>query len=245
MSKSYRYDPDGEERGAEKRRRAGRRKQKEGNGANAAQVDGFDLAWAVDRMKEHISFIVGRLVEHGLIEEDEREEYTAMFNATVCEAGTQYDPDRKGEASGKTASPVHFMTMMVDSKLANVMDYLAYRRWTLKFQAITDDEEKTQGDCAFIWSGDKRLSDARRWRERIELRLDVETLFGMLSEEERMTLAMRLEGYTDIEIAEAITMTLHRPCDRFRVMRTYGAHIRQKARLCGFLPHGGTGGEKS
>lgn len=252
MGKTYRYNPDGGPDGfdwgeaksaasAEVRKRSGRRKHRD----PVMQPDGsMDLSWAVERMQEHVSFVVESLVKYQLIEEGERDEYTAVFNAVVCDAGLKYDPERRGKESGKTASPVHFMTMMVDSKLANVMDYLAYRRWTLKFQVITDDRDTAKNSDAFVWSGDKKLGDGRKWMKLIEFRLDVETLFKMLTREERMTLAMRLEGYTDIEIAEALQLSFHRPCDRHRVQKVHVVHIQEKARKCGFYPPWEDGGKK-
>ena len=244
MGKTYRYNPDGASDGfdwgeaksaasAEVRKRRGRKKHSD----PVMQPDGsMDLSWAVERMQEHVSFVVESLVKYQLIEEGERDEYTAVFNAVVCDAGVKYDPERKGKESGKTASPVHFMTMMVDAKLANVMDYLAYRRWTLKFQVITDDRDTAKNNDAFLWSGDKKLSDGRKWMKLVELKMDVETLFRMLTQEERMTLAMRIEGYTDVEIAEALALAFHRPCDRHRVQKVHVVHIQEKARKCGFFP---------
>ena len=252
MGKTYRYNPDGVSDGfdwgeaksaasAEVRKRRGRKKHSD----PVMQPDGsMDLSWAVERMQEHVSFVVESLVKYQLIEEGERDEYTAVFNAVVCDAGVKYDPERKGKESGKTASPVHFMTMMVDAKLANVMDYLAYRRWTLKFQVITDDRDTAKNNDAFLWSGDKKLGDGRKWMKLVELKMDVETLFRMLTREERMTLAMRIEGYTDIEIAEALQLSFHRPCDRHRVQKVHVVHIQEKARKCGFFPPWEDGREK-
>ncbi len=67
-------------------------------------------------------------------------------------------------------------------------------------------------------------------------RMDVVTLISMLTEEERMTLAMRYEGYTDIEIAEALTLAFHRATDRHRVQKVHAVHIQEKARKGGFFP---------
>ena len=51
-----------------------------------------------------------------------------------------------------------------------------------------------------------------------------------------MTLAMRLAGYTDIEIAEALSLTFRRRTDRHRVQKVHAVHLREKARRCGFFP---------
>lgn len=230
MGKTYRRDPDGcgdEEWG----RRAPKKKR-----SRKPQPEVMDLSWAVERMEAHVSYIVEALVADELIEEDEREEYIHLFTETVCEAGSTYDPTRKGKKSGLTASAVHYMTLIVDAKLANVMDYLAYRRWTLKFQSITDDKETAENDDTFIWSGDKSLSDGCRNVKRLEFKMDVQTLFAMLTGEERMTLAMRLAGFSDVEIAEALTLAFHRPTDRHRVQKVHNVHIEKKARRCGFFP---------
>lgn len=195
-----------------------------------------DLAWAVERMQEHISYIVESLVYRRLIGEGEREEYTSLFTTVVCEAWPEYDPERRGEKSGRTASPVHFLTMKVDSKLANVMDYLAYRRWSLRFYSLTDDQDAAREDEGSVWSGDRCLSDECRGVRQLEFRMDVLTLVSMLTAEERMTLAMRLAGYTDIEIAEALSLTFRRRTDRHRVQKVHAVHMQEKARRCGFFP---------
>ena len=142
----------------------------------------------------------------------------------------------KGAKSGRTASPVHFLTMKVDSKLANVMDYLAYRRWSLKFCPIADvkDDEDCGGPSTS--SNSVSLSDGCRGVEQLVFRMDVATLVTMLTGEERMTLAMRLAGYTDIEIAEALSLAFHRRTDRHRVQKVHAVHLREKARRCGFFP---------
>lgn len=171
MGKTYRYNPDEEpERGGSDASAEVRRKRKGGKrrGSQPQQEQPpeiVDLSWAVERMQEHVSFVVDSLVKKQLIVEDEREEYLAIFTAEVCQAGTDYDPNRKGAKSGKTSSPLHYMTMRVDAKLSNTMDYLAYRRWALKFLSITDDEDEAEGDeGAFV---QQRQVPERRmpWRE--------------------------------------------------------------------------------
>ena len=243
MGKTYRYNPDEEpERGGNDASAEVRRKRKGGKrrGSQPQQEQPpeiVDLSWAVERMQEHVSFVVDSLVKKQLIVEDEREEYLAIFTAKVCQAGTDYDPNRKGAKSGKTSSPLHYMTMRVDAKLSNTMDYLAYRRWALKFLSITDDEDEAEGDeGAFVCSNGKCLSDECRGVRQLVFRMDVVTLISMLTEEERMTLAMRYEGYTDIEIAEALTLAFHRATDRHRVQKVHAVHIQEKARKCGFFP---------
>lgn len=225
-----------EERAASEEVRRKRKGTRERRGEAQPQPEAMDISWAVERMKEHISFVVDALVKRQLIDDGEREEYTALFTATVCEAWPEYDPERKGAKSGKTASPVHFLTMKVDSKLANVMDYLAYRRWSLTFCQIADAQDDEECGGPSISSNDRCLSDECRGVEQLVFKMDVATLVSMLTEEERMTLAMRLAGYTDIEIAEALSLTFHRKTDRHRVQKVHAVHIQKKARLCGFIP---------
>lgn len=243
MGKTYRHSPveQGElgwweERAASEEVRRKRKVARERRAEAQPQQEAMDISWAVERMKEHIAYIVGKLVDNHLIEEGEREEYAAVFTAVVCESWPEYDPERRGEKSGRTASPVHFLTMKVDSKLANVMDYLAYRRWSLRFYSLTDDRDAAREDEGSVWSGDRCLSDECRGVRQLEFRMDVLTLVSMLTAEERMTLAMRIAGYTDIEIAEALSLTFRRRTDRHRVQKVHAVHMQEKARRCGFFP---------
>lgn len=245
MGKTYRYNPDDEldrvgDGACGKRKGGKRRKAKQ----TEDRPETVDLSWAVERMQEHVSYVVKSLVNKQLIEEDDREEYEAIFTAEVCQAGTDYDPNRVGAKSGKTASPLHYMTMRVDAKLSNVTASLAYRRWALRFSSVTDDEDEAKIDDSLIWSGNACLSDGCRAMKELVFRMDAATLLSMLTAEERMTLAMRYKGYTDIEIADALSLAFHRATDRHRVQKVHVVHIQKKARLCGFIPPSEARGRK-
>ena len=238
MGKTFRYNPDDEDQerawsGTREKRKCGKiRKTKQ----TEERPETVDLSWVVERMQAHISYVVESLVNKQLIDDGDREEYKSLFTAEVCRAWERYDPNRVGAKSGKTASPLHFMTMCVDSKLSNVMKYLAYRRWKLKFYSLTDDEDEADNDDNLFWNGNVSLSDGRRAMKDLVFRLDAETLFVMLTDEERMTLVMRYKGYTAIEIAEALSLAFHRKTDRHRVQKIHIPRIQKKAKLCGFVP---------
>jgi hypothetical protein len=70
----------------------------------------------------------------------------------------------------------------------------------------------------------------------LELRMDIETLKEMLDEEEEIFLEMRLEGYTQDEIAVEIGKKTGVSCDRDHVRKVVMLHVQVKARKCGFYP---------
>lgn len=241
MSKTFRYDPESEDRfeTRQERRAAKRGRLAEcGDGLLEVQCakpkrepEEITLEWALKRMSRRMNSAVESLVSSGLIDAGEREDYFSILKCHLAKVVPLYSAERTGK-DGRTSSAVHFLWRSIDTCMTTARRYLTRkcRRRDMLVRIASGDEEETQPGVELAPSDicDRRCRSVRD----VDLRLDLETLFSMLRPDERLCLSMRLEGYTDMEIAER----LGDGSDRFHVQKVLMKHVQEKARECGFFP---------
>ena len=233
MSKTFRYDPESEDRFETRlERRTARRVRRAECGDAELEIqdvkpkrepDEITLEWALKRMSRRMNSAVESLVSSGLIDAGEREDYLSILKCHLAKVVPQYSAERTGK-DGRTSSAVHFLWRSIDTCMTTARRYLMRkcRRRDLLVRFASDDGEEAQP-----------VRD-------VDLRMDLETLYAMLRPDERLCLAMRLEGYTDMEIAERLADG----SDRFHVQKVLMKHIQEKARECGFFPASESRGRK-
>ena len=242
MGKTYRYDPEDECIAAEAPSKVAKRKKGREIRLDAA---GIDPGWAVERMSTRISCVVEQLIREGTLDEGERQEYIAVFNAQIVRFAAKYEPewtDRDGRRHA--CSPLHYLRIVESGLVGNIRDYVAFRKRQRRPLAIVTTKEESESCSGTIHDGDRRLSDGCRSVRLLELRMDVETLESMLDVEERICLWMRFDGCTQEEIAAEISARMKITVDRDHVRKVVVLHLQEKARRCGFFPPSEMRGQK-
>ncbi len=230
MGKTYRYDPYASEDTAYK---SDEWRCEVGESLKPGR--GIDPEWAMKRMSKRIACVVDELVREGTIREEEREEYVSIVAAHIVRFAREYDPDRVGK-SGRKSSPLHYLRVVEMGLTCNIREYVKFRRENVRMMPIAASRKEAEDIGRSVWVGDPALSDGCRSVQALFLKMDTNTLYEMLTAEERRCLDMRLAGYTQEEIAEELGRLLDRPCDRDHVRKVVMLHIRRKARACGFFP---------
>ena len=192
-------------------------------------------AWAVERMKKRVSRVVDGLVADGAIAANEREDFTSIINAHICRVLPCYDPDLVSE-DGEKCSLVHYLRVAVDYVACNIRKMSQRHKRKGVACPIAAEGEEADGSAGRVAVDDVRLSDGCRSIRDLVFRMDVRTLFEMLLPEERLCVKMRLDGYSNTEIADEISRRFKVTIDRLHVERTLLKHIQGKARKCGFFP---------
>lgn len=184
--------------------------------------------WALERMAEHVNYVLEVLISAGEVEVSDKADYAAMINRAIIKAVPAYDPDRRDEA-GRTTSAVHFFTVVVDNAAFRVRRFNERMRKGPVTVPISDG----QGDGG-TWGAVSEHSDILGDRGKtirdIEFRMDVRTLFGLLTDIERYVLAMRLVGHSYNEIGDSLG------CTRQYILKDFVPRIQLVARDCGFFP---------
>ena len=244
MGKSFRYNPDDEsfeDRGFE-RRRAKSRWEGPQDGCEAeaaiAACKGFSAPtpeWAIERMKKRVRHVVDVLAFDGIIPRSECEDYVSIFNKHICRVLPFYDPGHVSD-DGERSSLVHFLHVAVDNVASNVrkMSRRLKRRHTDCPIVSSEDEREKHGGA--VCAEDRCLSDQCRNVRDLWFKMDVKTLFSMLLPEERLCVRMRMEGYSNTEVAEEISIRFEKTVDRLHIERTMLKRIQKAARKCGFFP---------
>lgn len=246
MSRSYRYDPDGEAAGGRpswERGRGGSEPEMPPEPPSRGADDALTPEQAVRRMKRRVRHVVEMLVCEDAIARSEREDYASIINAHICRVLPFYDPDREAEDGGKS-SLVHYLHVAVDYAASNIrkMSRRLKRRGIACPIASPDDEGRVAPGS--VSTEDACLSDGCRSVRDLWFRMDAGTLFEMMVREERLCVKMRLDGYSNTEVAEEISRRFGTAVDRLHVERTLLKHIQDKARKCGFFPPSELRGEK-
>lgn len=184
--------------------------------------------WALKRMAEHVNYVLEVLISAGEVEVSDKADYAAMINRAIIKAVPAYDPDRRDE-DGRTTSAVHFFTVVVDNAAFRVRRFNERMRNGLRTVPIADGQGEG-GPWGAISQYSDLLSDRGRTIRDIELRMDVRTLFGMLTEIERYVLSMRLSGHSYNEIGDSLG------CTRQYILKDFVPRIQLVARDCGFFP---------
>lgn len=181
--------------------------------------------WAVERMAEHVNYVLESLIDTGEVYVVDKEDYRSMINREIIRAVPYYDPDRKDE-EGRTSSAVHFLTVVVDNAVQRV------RRFNRRMRRghVTVPPGERPPLPSWISEKSELLGDGGRSVRELELRMDVNTLFGLLTDVEQRVLAMRLEGHSYNDIGDALG------CTRQYVLKAFVPRIQLVARDCGFYP---------
>ena len=183
--------------------------------------------WALERMAEHVNYVLEVLISAGEVDVADKADYAAMINRAVIRAVPAYDPERRDE-EGRTTSAVHFFTVVVDNAAFRVRRFNERMRKGMKTVPISD--WTGEGGPSGVSACSDFLSDRGRSVRDIELRMDVRTLFGMLTGIERYVLSMRLSGSSYNEIGDSLG------CTRQYILKAFVPRIQLVARDCGFYP---------
>ena len=237
MGKTFRYDPESKKRkGKHRSNTAGIEEPASSFAEGWDWKKGcIDMDWAISRMATRVNCVVNDLIKDELICEGEREDYIAKYNWMLLKYSEKYDPNRVGK-DGRTASPLHYLRIVESGITSNIRDYALYRKKHFRGRALVQTPDEAKETPGSICVEDVKLSDGCKSVKELELRMDIQTLKEMLDEEEEIFLEMRLEGYTQDEIAVEIGKKTGVSCDRDHVRKVVMLHVQVKARKCGFYP---------
>ena len=237
MSKTYRFDLDSK---AHKDKRKHRKSSKKDRANTFPEgwdyVNGcIDPLWAINRMEKRINFVVSGLIEEGLILESEREDYISRYNEQLIRLSGNYDPSFVGP-NGKPASPLHYLRIIEGGLTGNIREYALYRKKYARVLSIASTQEEAETVPGMISPNKRPFSDECRTVKQLELRMDVDTLFAMLDVPEGICLSMRIEGFSQEDVALEISRRTGKPCDRDDIRKSILLRLQAKARKCGFYP---------
>ena len=185
-------------------------------------------AWAVERMAQHIKYELERMISFNAISVADKEDYTRRINRRIVKAVPVYKREVSQLKPGsRTASPVHYFTVVVDYELNMIRRFLERlcRNADERPISFLPPEEAQR----FGYISAEALSDECKNIRDLEFRMDVNTLRGTMTPLEVEIFDLRLAEYTQEEIAERMGMS------RYSLMRLMKG-IRRKARRCGFIP---------
>lgn len=193
---------------------------------------------AMEMMRDRIDTALSNLMGRRIVPPSEKEDYTQILNVQICRMLPFYSPERTGW-NERAASLRRYLNVVVDSAVADIVRHCMANKSQILASAVPvqeadDDEEDEDGISASLPCLLNPYRESRRHMENLWLRMDLEVLSAMLTEEERMTLAMRFQGYTYPEIVDALNSRLQLGVDRFHVMNVTMAGIRRAAIKCGF-----------
>lgn len=183
--------------------------------------------WAMKMMKPRINHALKELLDQGIIKQYEVEDYFWIIAERIADAVGSYDPDRRND-EGRTASATNYLRTIVENSIANIS--------TAAGRMVRDGEEvpiaghppdKARA-LGYVSANDARFSDGCKTVKMLELRMDMNTLVGMLTADELQVLRLRLAGYTVSELSKCLAIP------RMRVVRKLIPGIQCKARFCGF-----------
>ena len=183
--------------------------------------------WALGKLDSHIELWLETMISCGMIALADKYEWKGLVQRRVMHAVDLYDPTRIGE-NGRTASALNYITCAVENTFANIAETINRKaRTEVPISSLPGSEADAAG---MISEEDERLSDGCRGIKRLWLRMDVAVLSRMLTPRERHVVRRRIEGATNVEIADELYIL------RQTVERTILPKIQDKARKCGFFP---------
>ena len=184
--------------------------------------------WAMKVTRKRIEYALEDLVKQELILPCEKEDHFWAITERVVKAIDKYDPERKN-SDGRTASAMNYLITTVDNAVLNIIEaakLAAEEMPTVPISSLPPEEAKEQG---YISEDDVSFSDYCKNVKALELKMDVNTLVGMLTVEELNILKLRFAGFKDVEISRVLGIS------RFAIVRRVMPKIQAKARKCGFL----------
>ena len=183
--------------------------------------------WAVDRMADHVNFELEKLISEDHIAAGEKWDFQEKINDRIRAAVPEYT-SAVSQKTGRSSSAAHFFTVVVDHAVADIRKASKRLKARATFVPIVP-YCKPEDEKAGKSISEESLSDECRSVKELEFRMDVNTLTSMMDELEREIFQLRLQEYTQEEIAAKLMIS------RFKIMRIMKS-IRAKARKCGFIP---------
>lgn len=257
MSRSYRYSPDGDEHRPSWKRPvesaslgeiwpngdARPRKQRKLRQAKTGFCGPVKPEQAMELMRDRVDTVLATLIDRRIVPPFEKEDYAQILNIQICRMLPFYEPGRTGW-NDREASLLRYLNVVVDSAVADIVRHCAAKKsqilgTAVPVQEASDNDEEEDGDSISLPYSHNPYRDPRRHMEELWLRMDLESLSKMLTEEERITLDMRVQGNTYPEIVEELNARLRLGVDRFHVMNVTMDGIRKAAIKCGFEPSSG------
>ena len=191
--------------------------------------------WALELMKDRVLAVVDLLAVRNIIARHECDDYAQIINMHICRILPDYDGERKN-AKGRKAGVERYLSVAIDNVAKNIKKHVASRRKNLPTMPIIEVDDEDEDDENKKECEGEAFCDRCRSIKDLWFRMDYETLLRMLTREERLTLAFRIEGFTYPEIAEKVSLRLGVTVDRFHIMNVTMERIRTAARKCGFVP---------
>ena len=223
MSKTY--------RGEERRKRKGERRREPEDWENperyvrrVEQPAVITPEWAIERMKRHVDYKLEQLISNGELLVRDKEDYVWIVNARIARSLDYFDVENR---KGRSASAVHYLNIVVDNEISHIRRSLIHQQRLRIMGAVMLLPESVAADYHYVDAS--AMSDGCRSVKELELKLDVNTLRGLMLPNEVEIFDQLLEGYTQEEIS------LRQGLSRWLVMKAIRA-IRKKARTCGFEP---------
>lgn len=200
------------------------------------------MEMAINMMHDRVDEVVSGFVAGALIQQYEHEDYVSIINAHICRALLTFDPSKKGK-NGKKSSLSHFLWVVIDNIAFVAREYLIKRReMRLNTGSIDKLEEEDEDELENLSSDDNSwLSDGCKSVEELILKMDLQVLGRMLTEEEMACLSGRIQGVSDAEIADR----LGNGADRYHIQKVVIPRIQEKARKCGFIPRSEVEGNRA
>ena len=186
-------------------------------------------AWAVERMAQHIKYELERMISFNAISVADKEDYTRRINRRIVKAVPVYKREVSQLKPGsRTASPVHYFTVVVDYELNMIRRFLERlcRNADERPISFLPPEEAQR----FGYISAETLSDECKNIRDLEFRMDVNTLRGMMTPLEIEIFDERMAGRTYDEIAGRLGF------NRFKLARIM-ANLQKRARICSMFPH--------
>ena len=263
MSRSYRYDPDGGEQPRQSWERqnvadclgdiwpeenAPARPKRRRRREKASSCEAATPERAMEMMRDRIDTVLSTLVDRRIFPPHEKEDYTQILNIHICRMLPFYEQGRTGW-NEREASIRRYLNVLVDSAVADIVRHCMANKSQILATAVPvqeadDDDEDEDGHSVSMPYSRNPYRNPRRNMEALWIRMDIEVLMEMLTEEERVTLDLRIQGFTYPEIANKLNSRLSLGVDRFHVMNVTMEGVRRAALKCGFVPGSGFGGQR-
>lgn len=176
--------------------------------------------WAIARMRERVNYLLEQMIIKGEILFRDKEDYFSIINIAIWKSLEGYDPYYG-------ASIVTFLNAVVDNEVGHIKEALnrfCRKAVTVPIMLLPETEAAGYG---YVSAG--AMSDGCRGVKDLELKMDVNSLLGLLTPLEKSVIAFRLNEYTQDEIMAELKITRY-------FFRKAMKGIREKAKACGFIP---------
>ena len=187
--------------------------------------------WAIERMADHVNYELEKLITEQLISVDDKEDYMNQINMKISERVKDYDVNVKGKKSGRSASAVHFFTVVVDNAIKNIRRGIDRYNKNLKMVPISQLPPVEAKKFGYVSAEDSLLGDGGKSVATLEWDMDLNTLRGMFTPLEAWVFDRCMDEIPHTQIAEE--MGISESWFRHGILKK----IREKCIKCGFTPH--------